>query len=294
MDIGQIIKDYFVDPVVERTGYNIVNTIVYATIALVAAYLIYLYLKPRFGKRFLLHIIPFILFGSTMRVVTDIVDSGIKDEGIVGSLIKSGIYNYGFVTATPGIYIITAVVVIISIFISDKFNYLKIWRRMIPTFPLIGALLFVFHFLLIILFFKNYSFFLLIVGIAIASLAIGWIILKRMKIDNVQSKIAIFSHALDGAAAFVAVDVFSRIAPECINFGKCYFEQHVFGRFVGGLGDYGMLIFLLIKVIFAIAACYVIERESKDEKEKNFIYLLVIIFGLAPGFRSSLRLLTGA
>jgi uncharacterized membrane protein len=74
--------------------------------------------------------------------------------------------------------------------------------------------------------------------------------------------------------------------------GLCYQEEHVFGGFLAGF-DFGLVVFLLIKVAFSILACYVIEKELKNEHSRNFVYLLIIIFGLAPGVRDALRLLAG-
>ena len=64
-------------------------------------------------------------------------------------------------------------------------------------------------------------------------------------------------------------------------------------RFFGDIMVYGTLIYLMVKVLFALIASIVIEREAENEHEKYFIYLLIIIFGLAPGVRNFLRLALG-
>ena len=106
--------------------------------------------------------------------------------------------------------------------------------------------------------------------------------------------LAVGAHALDGSASFMAIEVFNRVATDCLELGRCYFGQHVIERAVGGALPYGTAIFLLAKLLFALFAVHVIEGQCKDKNERAFIYALVIIFGLAPGIRNALRLLIGA
>ena len=90
MDPWQFFYDNFIRPMDERTGYNAINTITYAAIALLAAYLLYKglqRLKIKIDDSFVPSIIPFILFGSTLRVVVD-----------------ANILPYSYLTTTPGIY----------------------------------------------------------------------------------------------------------------------------------------------------------------------------------------------
>jgi len=75
--------------------------------------------------------------------------------------------------------------------------------------------------------------------------------------------------------------------------GKQYFEQHVLSNFLGSVAN-TFFVYYAVKILFATAAVYLIERESETQEEKYFIALLLIIFGLAPGFRDLLRMLVGA
>jgi uncharacterized membrane protein len=293
MDISKIINDYFVNPIVEHSGYNIVNTLVYAVIALAAAFLIYKWLKPKFTKQFILYLIPFILFGSTVRVFTDSIDSGIAQQhtndmfGLVGAAVDSGIYGYGPLTVTPGIYIATAAITLFAIIISEKLKKPKL-------LPVIGIALWIPHLMLLIPMVKYLNFFFGIIVLVAVSMAVVYPFLKKDKIWNIESALAVGAHTLDGSASFMAIEVFNRMAAECTELGRCYFGQHVIERAMGGALPYGTALFLLIKVVFAVFACYVVERYCKDKNERNFIYTLVIIFGLAPGVRNILRLLIGA
>lgn len=293
MDINSIINEYFINPVVERSGYNIVNTLVYAAIALMAAFLIYWWMKPKFTRQFILYLIPFVLFGSTVRVFTDAIDTGVAQQhasdlfGLVGFAVDLGIYNYGPLTVTPGIYMATAVITLFSIFISERLRK----PRLLPA---IGLALWLPHLLLLMPMFGHWNFLAATIVLVAASIVVIYPMLRRDRLLNRESLLAVGAHALDGGASFVAIEVFNRISPECLELGRCYFGQHVIERAIGNALPYGTALFLLLKLLFAVFAVHVIERQCKDRDERNFIYALVIIFGLAPGVRNVLRLLVGA
>lgn len=292
-DIGSIINEYFINPVVEHSGYNIVNTLAYAAIAIAAAYLIYRWMKPKFTRQFVLYLIPFVLFGSTVRVLTDAIDTGVAQQhaadlfGLVGFAVNLGIYNYGPLTVTPGIYIATAVITLFSIFISERLHK----PRLLPA---IGLALWLPHLVLLMPMFQHWNFLAAIVVLVAASIVVIYPMLQRDRLLNRESLLAVGAHALDGSASFVAIEVFNRIAPECLELGRCYFGQHVIERAMGDALPYGTAVFLLAKLLFALFAVHVIERQCKDRHERAFIYALIIIFGLAPGIRNALRLLIGA
>lgn len=76
--MDNFIYDYFIAPIWDQTGYNIVNTITYVLIALVSVYLVNQALrgKIRIDRNFIAGALAFVLFGSTMRVVTDSINQG--------------------------------------------------------------------------------------------------------------------------------------------------------------------------------------------------------------------------
>ncbi|VVB73615.1 Uncharacterised protein [uncultured archaeon] len=290
--ISDMINQYFMQPIAEHSGYNIVNTLVYAVIAMAAAYFLFKVFKRRFTREFILYTIPFVLLGSTMRVVTDSIDSGAMQQhrdalfGLVGKVVDSGAYNYGPLTVTPGIYIMTAAITIAAILVSAALKKPRLY-------PAIGLALWLPHLLLLSPLMVNWPYAAMIFVIVMVFYYLSNEIFSRYGIGSMQSRIAVFAHALDGAASFVAIEVFNRMSPECLEKGLCYFGQHVVERFFGEVIVYGTGLYLAIKVLFAIVASWVIEKESADGHEMNFIYLLIIVFGLAPGLRNVLRLIAG-
>ena len=271
-------EEFFISPILEKTGYNMVNTLVYAAIAIIAVYGIF-HIFRRIGLKmdngFFWGVMSFVLFGSTMRVVTDAVDGGVFTgvTPVHQFLLDSGVYAYGFLTVTPGIYIVVAGLLLATIAVL---GYLK----KMELLPYVGLALFAFHFLLLVPFMQYWEY-----AVPVALLAGIPTFLIWKKYGAVASAV-VGGHALDGAATFVILDIFSGAA------GKNYFEQHVLSRAVGELFD-TYFTFYMLKVAIASLAVYLVEKEKMKSDERIFFYLVIAIVGLAPGIRSVLRMVCG-
>ncbi|MBI5227518.1 DUF63 family protein [Candidatus Micrarchaeota archaeon] len=273
------IYDYFISPIWSKQGYNIVNTLTYAIIAIVAIYFIYRGLKSRVkvDDNFVKSVMAFVLFGSTVRVVTDAVDSGIfKPVSIFHEFVlKSGIWNYGYLTVSPGIYIVTAAVMLVSLAILYKFKKTNL-------LGFVGLALWLPHFLLLVPFMAYWAYAIPIILLAAIPAYLAWLYFK----DKILAAI-VGAHALDGAATFFVIDIFSKIS------GKQYFEQHVISAGIGQIfGTF--FVFYLVKVGISFAAAYLLKKEKMDEQDRNFIALAIMIMGFAPGIRDILRMMVGA
>ena len=273
-------EDYFVNPIFERTGYNLVNTVVYAAIALGALYLIWKFLKRKgfdfASKDFLYGVGAFVLFGSTARVLTDLSDAG-HSLGVL-----SPIFGYGYLTVTPGIYIVTAMLFLFSIAIGRAMKQ--------PRFPVYaGLLLWLPCLLLLIPFMQNFGYFLLGTAIAAAGALVSYFLLKKFAKQELglHEKLAILGQALDGAATFIVIDVFSKAS------GKGYFEQHVLSGGIGTATPLGFFLFFAVKVALATAIVYFLGKEKMDARDKALVLIVVAIMGFAPGMRDLLRMLAG-
>ncbi len=272
--------EFFVSPILEKSGYNLVNTLVYALIALGAVYLIWKGLK-RTGiavdREFFFGTLAFVLFGSTMRVVTDSVDSGVFSgvTPVHQLVLDSGLYEYGFLTVSPGTYILVAAIYLVCLFglhFMGRIKDLK-WA---------GLALFAFHFLLLVPF-MNYA--MHAVPVLVLTAVPGYLAYRYF--NDMLSAIVVAAHALDGAATFYIIDIFPQIT------GISYFEQHVVPRMIGDVFDTYFL-FYLVKIAVAGLAAYVVNREKLGVQEKTYILLVFAIAGLAPGVRDVLRMVVGA
>ncbi len=287
--MDNFIYDYFVSPIWDRTGYNVVNTLVYASIAVVAIYALNQALRGRvkIDEHFIRGVLCFVLFGSTMRVVTDSIDNGIFKPvtPIHQWVLDSHILDYGYFTVTPGIYIVTAALLLVSLAILHKIGKAE-WLGYV------GLALWLPNFLLLVPFMRYAAYAIPVLVLA----AIPAYLAYRQFKDRVLAAI-VAGQALDGAATFFVIDVFSKIS------GINYFEQHVLSSAIGSF--FGSFFpFYLAKAGIAAAAAYVLSKE-KDEIEAGFLQwrfrmdryylaLIIIIMGFAPGIRDVLRMVVGA
>ena len=290
-----VLEDYFIAPIVEKTGYNAVNTLAYAAVAIGALYLIWRFMK---GKKydfsspaFLCAVCAFVLFGSTCRVLTDLSDAGAV-AGMAASasplaplyaaLHSSKIFDYGFLTVTPGIYLVTAALFLLSLAIAMAMK-----QDMFAAYA--GFLLWLPIFALVLPFASHWAFFALAVAIAAAGAHAVFFALERVgKIKlSIYEKLAIGGQALDGAATFVVIDIFSKAS------GKGYFEQHVLSAGIGESTPLGFFLFVPIKIALAGAIVYFLRKEKMEKSDVALVLLVVAIMGFAPGIRDVLRMLCG-
>ncbi len=281
-----LVKEFFWDPIVNHTGYNIVNTSFYALIALISAYVIYrkfAKLGISFDFRLMKHVLPFVLLGSAVRVVTDSVDTGrmAAYQGIISPIyeliLNSHVYDYGSLTVTPGIYVWVGLLTVLSLYFGYKYKRMNEISRIVLGVALL-------HVLLLLPMAIHWVYALLILGLA------GGITYAYLKFKPKSSVpghwLVILGQVLDGSATFVTLDVFNRFE------SGSYFEQHVFANSLASFFGGSMLVFLLLKFLLAVAIISVLEKEG--DREKGFIALLAMVLGFAPGIRDLLRLLIHA
>ncbi|MEM4359291.1 MAG: DUF63 family protein [Candidatus Bilamarchaeaceae archaeon] len=277
----KFIYDYFIDPIWSRTGYNLVNTSVYVVMALAAVYAIFKLFKKidiTIDRRFMFALLPFILFGSTVRVITDSIDSDVFKPitPVHAFVLQSHIYDYGYLTVTPGIYIVTALIFLLSVLLLRFLGRMEdLWK--------VGTTLWLPH-LLLLLPFMGY-WYLAFVPIVLA--IVPWAVAKKILKDDILAGI-VFAHALDGSATFFALSgIFEKLT------GIRYFEQHVVSSaLINITGD--PIAFYFLKILLSFAAAYALAHEKMPEDEKVYISVVLITVGLAPGIRDTARIMVGA
>lgn len=274
------IKQYYLDPITQHSGYNMVNTLTYAIIAIVGVYLIYRILSQRmkFDKEFVLGSASFILFAATLRVVTDSIDAGVfKPVSVIHKwILDSHIYDYGFWTVSPGVYIIT-----FALFLGSLAILLKMNKRELHKY--VGLGLWLPHFLLLVPFMQYAIYAIPVILLAtVPTAAAYWYFKKNAALAGIVA-----GHSLDGAATFFAIDYFPALT------GIKYFEQHVVSGFIGiASGSY--FFFFLIKVGISFGAAYLLLKEKITQSELVFIAVGLMVMGFGPGIRDVLRMVVAA
>jgi len=273
------INQYFIDPIWSHSGYNIVNTVTYAAIALIAVYAIFRILEKRIkiDEKFVCAVLWFVLLGASMRTVTDSIDSGVFKAvtPLHAWILDSHIYDYGYLTVSPGVYIVTAFILFVSIAVLHRIKRMELLSN-------VGMVLAAFNLLLLVPFMQYWIYAIPVLILAGIPVYFAYRYFKNWIMTGIVG-----GHALDGAATFFAIEIFPKFT------GIYYSEQHVFSGAIGILSG-NFFAFFLVKIIVAFGAAYVLSKEKIDSNEKNYIALVLMIIGFAPGIRDVLRMVVGA
>ncbi|MBE8539139.1 DUF63 family protein [Geoglobus acetivorans] len=261
MGLYEFIKKYYIDSIVYKQGYNPVNTLTFAILLIVSVYLIYRYLSPRvrFDVRFALYTFPYILLGSSTRVV--------EDAGFVKPPLS-------YILMTPFIYILIFVITFSSLMVALRTKY--------RYYPLPGVILSlsVLAFLLLNLRVENWWIFPAAISIAGTAVLIYHVFSDRLHADTF-SKFVLFGQLLDGASSFLGIQYLG------------YWELHVLPRFFIDLAGPWVMIPLKLAVIVPLLYLIDSERTKEDENLLGFIKFVVFTLGFAPGIRNGLRMMFG-
>ncbi|MCX8197663.1 MAG: DUF63 family protein [Candidatus Micrarchaeota archaeon] len=289
----EFLEEYFINPIFDRVGYNPVNTFAYAVIALASVYAIWRIMRNRYdfaSKEFLLGAAAFVLLGTTSRVLTDLSDAGaIRQASLSGGILGAvygaiesrGVFQYGYLTVTPGIYVVIALLFLASIAVGEAMR-----MRIFPAVA--GFALWIPCFLLLAPFMKNFAYGLLALLLALVGSAAAFQALARLGASmKMHHKLAVAGQALDGAATFVVIDVFGPLS------GKPYFEQHVLSSAIGHATPLGFGLFFAFKIAIASLIAYMISKEKLEAKDAALLLVVIAIMGFAPGIRNLLRMLCG-
>lgn len=272
--MADFIQQYFCDPITgPAQGYNLVNTLTYAAIMfLIVIYFLYPFLKKqniKFDYKFVLALLPFVVFGSSLRVLND-----------MGFFRKTcNILDPNILTFTPGIWFLTAGLVVASIFIAKKLSKNKTDFEKI--FGAIGAAIAIPLLLFEFVNFKaSWEFFLIGIMVILISLFARFVVshLKKGFFSDNLNFLALAGQTLDGSATFVAT-----------NLQNCG-EQHPFSALILGVSPF---LFVIIKVVLSLAIIYFIDQEIKDKNINGFTKLVIIVLGFAPGLRDMLTVGVG-
>ncbi len=260
MDLYSFVKEYFIDSIVYKEGYNPVNTATFAIILLAAVYLIYRFLRTRvrFDFRFALHTLPYIVLGSSVRII--------EDAGFVSPPVS-------YMLMTPFIYLL-----IFSITLSALLLSLRTDRRYYP-YPgtLLSAAVIVF--LLFTLNIENWWVFPAAFIIAGSAASVYRKFFTRFGADNLSVAV-LFAQLVDGSTSFLGIQFLG------------YWELHVVPRFFIDL--FGPWVMIALKLAVIVPILYIIDRDAdEDENLKGFIKFVLFTIGMAPGLRNGLRMTFG-
>ncbi|MBI2084941.1 MAG: DUF63 family protein [Candidatus Aenigmarchaeota archaeon] len=99
---------------------------------------------------------------------------------------------------------------------------------------------------------------------------------KLPKLITKENFYILAAHMLDASSTFVSIAFFG------------YREQHFLPTFL--MGIFGPIVMYPLKLLVIGFVLYSFDREIKDKQARSFFKIIVLMLGLAPGLRDTLRL----
>jgi len=267
--LAAFVQEYYIDPIIYDTSYNPVDTITWAIIlGLAILGLIKLFRRGDLlmDERLLLSTLPYILAGSSLRVI--------EDANLVAA-------PWRYLLITPLIFFLVFLITAACLIITRK-----IWdEKYHARYAAIGFLWTFFNLaVLSTIGFKNTwviaAVFLLGSVLAGGILFCGRRLFALNFLNERFNQMIIYAHMLDASSTYFGVDWFS------------YYEKHVVPTFLINLAGSAAIMFPL-KLIILLPVLYMIDKSMQEPSLRNLTKLTLITLGLAPAVRNTLRLALG-
>ena len=260
---------YYAEPIIHDTGYNPVNTVTWAIllgICILGLIRIFKRLDLKMDEKLVLYTLPYVLAGSSLRVIED------------ADLVKP---PASYMLITPLIYFLVFFVTTTSLILTRKFIGLKFYRAyaaigLFWTFVNLAAL-------------STVGIQRPLVPVAVlflGTLLTGIIYLLRLPLpglnflDNRYNLAILYSHMLDASSTYIGVDWFG------------YYEKHVVPTYLIDLTGTAAIMYPL-KLLVLLPLLSIIDKYIEDKSLLNLTKLALIVLGLAPAIRNTLRLTLG-
>ena len=271
--LQHFVTEYYVDPIVHGASYNPVNTLTWGILLGIAIFGVLKLLEKlriEVNQRFIITALPYMLVGSTLRVM--------EDADVFAPPIR-----YLFITPLI-FFLIAAVCIVILLALTELRKMGKIGD--------VGL-----HFLYIGAGWEILSLFALlstqeitklwvlpaVLGLSTPMAIAIYLIARRfdmMWMKGINSVI-IWAHVFEATSTFIGVDFLG------------YGEKHVMSTFMIDYSGTGAVMYPL-KLLIILPILYILDKHLSDEpKTGNLAKLAILMLGLAPGLRNMLRMMLG-
>ena len=275
--IQDFIYRYYIDPIIYDTGYNPVNTITWAILLGLCLFGVLKLLEKMdvsVNWDFIKVIIPYIIAGSTLRVIED------------AELFEPPI-KYLFIT--PPIYLLMFAITVLLLFISIRLHrsgYVDDWKKAFAAAGILWSLVNV-GILLSAEHIVNPVHFAVIVLLGTGLTAATYLLARNKGCSMFTQRINISilcAHLLDASSTFVGVDYLG------------YYEKHVVPTFMIDLTGTAAIM-VPLKLIIFIPVIFILDTQFDEDNEsrrlRDLMKLTIIVLGLAPATRNSIRMVLG-
>lgn len=268
--LAEFITKYFLDPIKYQTGYNIVNTVVFAIIlyfALIGTIKLLKKLDIPIDSVFIRELLPLVIAGSSTRALVD-------------AKVYPSSYPEKLLFVTPGIYLTTYMVWLTCILARHKSKPLG---QGLPPTALVGIAWTCVNTTLIIPRVTRPETPIIVLGIGL-SIAMAIALINRAvlksKLFMGWNLYLVTAHMFDAASTFVGLDVYGE-----------YVEQHVVPTYLISLTGTSATMFIL-KLVILLPVLHLLDKHlEEDQTTLRVVKLVILILGLGPGTRNTLRMM---
>ncbi|MHC1583247.1 MAG: DUF63 family protein [Methanosarcinales archaeon] len=276
--VKEFIYKYYISGIIHDTSYNIVDTVSYALILGISTFAVLKLLrqlKVDVSRDLIRATVPYILAGSTLRVIED-------TEALLPP--------WKYILITPPIYILIFIITVLLLVLSIQIGSIlkRDWHQI---FASIGIIWFVINLTLLLRVKMPER-----VGIPLLIMALGttttlsvYLAARKINFECLTDRLntgILGAHLIDASSTFVGVDLLG------------YYEKHVVPTLLIDLTGTAAVMYPLKLAIF-IPAIYLLDEEvgGKDDQRTqnliNLIKLVILVLGLSPAVRNTLRMTLG-
>ena len=279
--LRDFIFDYYINPIIHDTGYNPVNTLTWALILAPLCLILVLKLLRRFrvaiDEAFIAAVSPYILLGAVLRVIED------------AELISPPI---SYMLISPLIYLLLIMYVISLLLITYKLCH----RRYKLVFASIGLISLIATLVIITVFNHVHEHLWLpwvipaVIGISGTITSIIYVVGTKLHLHFLHSRLslaALGAHMLDAASSYIGIDLLG-------YHGKHVLENLIVSHTGTAAGMFILKLGILIPGLYILDTQLGDDRDSdRDTELRNILLLAIIIVGLGPAARNTLRIALG-
>jgi len=281
--IRQFIYTYYIHPITHDTGYNPVNTLTWALILVLCLFLTFKLLKKldiEIDEPFIAALTPYIFVGASLRVMED-------------ARLFSPPVSYMLIT--PLIYFLLffccATILTISVKISQSnfvgTRFLDSGFRYSVPFALVGVIWFFVNMTILL---GNEEIVLpwvlfAVIGISGTILLVIYEIAAKFGVIFLTEKrnlAVLAAHLLDATSSFIGIDILRYT-------GKHVMEGIIVKYMGSAAGMYILKLGILIPVLYLLDTQF----GERERELKNLVLLTLLVIGLAPAMRNTLRMVLG-
>jgi uncharacterized membrane protein len=277
--ILQFINTYYLNPIRTDEGYNPVNTFTWAIvlgICLFGVYKLLNKLEVKITPRFIASVLPFVLAGSSLRVIED------SPAGIIHP-------PYSYLLITPNIYFLVFAVTVICLWLSIKLQKAGLVKDFHLSFAGLGLIWFFANIIILLHFQKVVAGYvpLFVIGAGTGLTFAFYLVAQRLKssiFTNPLNLSILLAHFMDASSTYIGVDKLG------------YYEKHVVPTYLIQLTGTALIMYPLKLIIF-IGVLYLLDTQFEDDRQssnmKMLIKMVILILGLSPATRNTIRMMLG-